>query len=460
MKFSVRQVAEVFGLQVSSPAVAAGWSIDTRSLQPGDLFFALRGPNYDGHAFIAEAFRKGAVAAVVDREIPGGAAPEGGILRVEDALQALQQLAAWARQTWGGRLVAVTGSAGKTTTKEMLVEMLAEGFRTAKSQGNLNNHVGLPLSLLRLDGAAQVAVLEMGMNHAGEIRQLADIARPDTGVVTNVGWAHGESFDSIDGIAAAKRELIESLPADGTAVLNADDARVARFGDAHPGRSVLYGLSPSADVRGEDVESTPEGVKFRVGRTRFESPLTGRHNISNLLAGIAVAGVYGIPPDRLTERIRNLGPGKMRGETFRHAGILVYNDCYNSNPEAARAMLDVLRDTPARRRIAVLGEMLELGHWAEPLHRDVGTYAAESGVNVLVGIRGAACHMLDAAKRAGFRTDAAFFFEDPVEAGRLARSLAEPGDAILFKGSRGVHVELALEQFLADLDSTDDKGRR
>ncbi len=470
MRFSVRQVAEVLGLQVNSPAVAAGWSIDSRSIQPGDLFFALRGLNHDGNAFVAEALRKGAVAAVVDREIPGSAPPQGGILRVADTLQALQQLAAWARQTWGGRLVAVTGSAGKTTTKDMLVEMLAEGFRTAKSQGNLNNHVGLPLSLLRLEETAQVAVLEMGMNHAGEIRRLAELARPDTGVVTNVGWAHGESFDSIDGIAAAKRELIESLPHSGTAgfnaaVLNADDARVAKFRDAYPGRSVLYGLSPESDIRAEDLESSADGVKFRVGPTQFESPLTGRHSVSNLLAGIAVAGVYGIPPDRLTGRVRNLGPGKMRGERFRHAGILIYNDCYNSNPEAARAMLDVLRDTPARRRIAVLGEMLELGHWAEPLHRDVGSYAAESGIDVLVGISGAASHMLDAAQRAGLRSGAAFFFEDPAEAGRLARSLAEPGDAVLFKGSRGVHVELALEQFLA-LDSAtaaldhDDEGRR
>ena len=183
---------------------------------------------------------------------------------------------------------------------------------------------------------------------------------------------------------------------------------------------------PAADVRGEDVESYSRGCRVSGGAdVDFESPLTGRHAVSNLLAGIAVAGVYGIAPDRLTERIRNLAPGKMRGERFHHGGILVYNDCYNSNPgRGARHAGCPSRDTPARRRIAVLGEMLELGRWAEPLHRDVGTYAAESGVNVLVGIRGAACHMLDAAKRAGLRADAAFFFEDPVEAGRLARSLA------------------------------------
>jgi UDP-N-acetylmuramoyl-tripeptide--D-alanyl-D-alanine ligase len=202
-------------------------------------------------------------------------------------------------------------------------------------------------------------------------------------------------------------------------------------------------------VRAEDVRISEDGLAFRVGAARFESALTGRHSVSNLLAGIAVAGIYGIAPGRLTERVRSIQPGKMRGERFRHRGILVFNDCYNSNPDAARAMLAVLRDVPARRRIAVLGEMLELGRWAEPLHRAVGDYAAECGIDVLVGLRGAACFMLDAAKRSGLRADAAFFFDDPVPAGQLVRSIAQTGDAVLFKGSRGVHVELALEQFLA-----------
>jgi UDP-N-acetylmuramoyl-tripeptide--D-alanyl-D-alanine ligase len=405
------------------------------------------------------------VAVVVDREVDGSAAPPGRILRVADSLQALQQLAARARQSWAGRVVAVTGSAGKTTTKDLIAEMLSEKYITSKSQGNLNNHVGAPLSLLRIEDAAEIAVIEMGMNHAGEIRELAALATPETGVVTNVGPAHMESFDSLDAVAAAKRELIDALPADGTAVLNADDPRVLQF--PHPGRTVRFGVSPDADVRGEDVEVSPSGVRFRVGEIYFESGLNGAHNISNLLAAVAVADVYGIAPDRLTQRIRNFSPAKMRGESFRHQGILVYNDCYNSNPDAARAMLDLLKQSPASRRIAVLGEMLELGHWAEPLHREVGTYVAKSGINVLVGIRGAACYMLDAALRAGLRADAAFFFDDPKEAGRLVRSLASPGDAILFKGSRGVHVEQALEQFLAAPDpglspdlSSDPGGRR
>ena len=445
MNKPLRWVAARLGRVTESDAQVTGWSVDSRTLRPGDLFFALRGPTHDGHAYVAEVLKKGAVGIVVDREVAG---ETDSILRVEDSLAALQTLASAARQEWAGDVVGVTGSAGKTTTKDVIAEMLSEGFNTAKTEGNLNNHVGLPLSLLRVDDQARVAVLEMGMNHAGEIRALAAIARPNIGVVTNVGAAHMESFDSVDGIAAAKRELIEALPPEGTAVLNADDARVAAFAVAHPGPVVTYGESEKATVRAEDVQFSEEALAFRVGATHFESPLTGRHSVSNLLAGIAVAGIFGIAPDRLTDRVRNIQPGKMRGERFRHRGILVFNDCYNSNPDAARAMLAVLRDTPARRRIAVLGEMLELGRWAEPLHRDVGSYAAECGINVLVGLRGAACFMLDAAKRSGLRADAAFFFDDPVQAGRLVRSIAQPGDAVLFKGSRGVHVELALEQFL------------
>jgi len=446
MNKPLKWVAAELGLTTQSNAQVTGWSVDSRTLRPGDLYFALRGPNHDGNAYVGEVLRKGAVGAVVDRDVEG---VTGAVLKVEDSLLALQRLASSARGEWGGDVVGVTGSAGKTTTKDVIAEMLSEGFKTAKTEGNLNNHVGLPLSLLRIDNQARIAVLEMGMNHAGEIRALAQIAKPNVGVVTNVGWAHIESFHSIDGIAAAKRELIESLPANGTAVLNADDPRVAAFTSAHKGPVVTYGESEEAVVRAEDVKVSEDGLTFRVDSTRFESPLTGRHSVSNLLAGISVAGIYGITPDRLTARVRSIQPTKMRGERLQHRGILVFNDCYNSNPDAARAMLAVLRDTPARRRIAVLGEMLELGRWAEPLHRDVGNYAAECGIDVLVGLRGAACYMLDAAKRSGLRADAAFFFDDPVPAGQLVRSIAHPGDAVLFKGSRGVHVERALEQFLA-----------
>jgi len=453
MKFPLREVTQVLGLAAGADAIVTGWSVDSRTLQPGDLFFALRGPNHDGHAYVAEVLRKGAAAVVVDRKVDA-AGSEARVLHVEDSQAALQASAAWARRRWGGDVVAVTGSAGKTTTKDLIAEMLAVDMKTAKTEGNLNNQVGLPLSLLRLDETARVAVIEVGMNHTGEIRDLAAIARPDAGVVTNVGFAHIENFDSIEDIASAKGELIESLPENGTAVLNADDSRVVSFSGIHRGRTILYGESPEAQVRAMNIEQSAEGVRFRVGAVDFESALIGRHGVSNILAGIAVAGIYGIPRERLRETVRKFQPGKMRGERFRHRDILVYNDCYNSNPDAVQAMLDVLRNTPARRRIAVLGEMLELGRWAEPLHRHAGIYAAQCGIDVLVGIRGAACHLLDAAIGAGLRVDAAFFFDDPAEAGRLVHEKARAGDAILFKGSRGVHVELALEQFLASDEAT------
>ena len=268
-------------------------------------------------------------------------------------------------------------------------------------------------------------------------------------MVTNVGYAHIEFFDSIEGIAAAKRELIESLPASGTAVLNADDARVAAFPSIRGDRFFTGNREKRGGARRR--RRILDGRReFRVGAVQFESATDGTPQRVEYSGGDRGGGNLrhrAGAADR--KRFGNFCPERCAENASITEGVLVYNDCYNSNPDAARAMLDVLRDTPARRRIAVLGEMLELGRWAEPLHRDVGNYAAEQGIDVLVGIRGAACYMLDAAKRAGLRAGAAFFFDDPAEAGRLVRTLAEPGDAILFKGSRGVHVERALEKFLA-----------
>jgi UDP-N-acetylmuramoyl-tripeptide--D-alanyl-D-alanine ligase len=376
-------------------------------------------------------------------------AKPGPVLVVPDPLVALQGLATWARDRWGGDVVGVTGSAGKTSTKDVIAAMLASGMPVGKTIRNFNNHVGVPLSILRLSSKARVAVLELAMNHAGEIRALCAIARPRIGVVTNVGHAHMEAFDSIQAVAAAKRELIEALPKDGVAVLNADDPLVLEFRGTHPGRTITFGLGEGADVRAENVEYSSEGVRFSVRSARFESPLVGRHSILNLLAGIAVAGIYDIQPEQLTGVVMDLPAGDMRGQRIWHQGILILNDCYNSNPDAARAMIDVLRDTPAKRRIAVLGEMLELGRWAESLHRDVGSYVANSGINVLVGIRGAASYLVDEARATGQAPNAAFFFSDTTAAGDYLRQIAQEGDVILFKGSRGTHVERALERFLS-----------
>ena len=447
MKFSLGVIAAAIGAEARGVDALAvrGYSIDSRTVSPGDLFFAIHGEHFDGHNFLPQAFERGAVASVVSQSADGPL-----LLRVPDTLVALQQLAHWARRQWRKPIAAVTGSAGKTSTKDIIAELLSVRLRVGKTIGNLNNHLGLPLTVLRLPHDAEVAIVEMGMNHAGEIRALAKIAEPQIGVVTNVGYAHIEAFDSIDGVAAAKRELIEELPADGVAVLNADDERVSRFRQAHRGRTVTYGFSSSADVCAEAFETNAQGSAFRVRGVSFYTKLSGRHTVSNILAGIAVADLFQIPPRELVDSVAQLAPGKMRGERGERRGITVLNDAYNSNPEAARRMIDVLMGEPAERRIAVMGEMLELGRWAEALHRDLGRYAAERGVDVLIGVSGASRLMVEEAKTAGLGNHtavcsrAAFFFDDPESAGDFLRSFARPGDAVLFKGSRGTHIETAL----------------
>lgn len=444
MTFDLATIARVIKAEPAPPPVpVTGWSVDTRTQSVGDLFFALRGPHHDGHDHARAAAAQGAAAVVVER--PTGAALE---LVVPDALAALQRLAAWAREQWGGAVVAVTGSAGKTTTKDAIAHLLAARLPTGKTVGNFNNHVGVPLSILRLPAECRVAVIEMGMNHAGEIRRLAAIAQPAVGVVTNVGYAHVECFGSIEGIALAKRELIEGLREGGTAVLNADDGRVARFREVHRGPVLTYGFSEGADVRAEGAELRPSGSRFHVAGVPFETPLPGRHAVANFLAAIAVARVFEVPLECLPPAVATFTAGNMRGERIEHAGITVWNDCYNANPEAMRAMLDVLAATPAARRIAVLGEMLELGEAAPALHAEVGRYAAAHGIDVLVGVRGATRYMLEGAAAAGMRDGALRYFEESAAAGEFARAIARPGDAVLFKGSRGVRVERALEEFV------------
>lgn len=439
MEFSLAQIQSVTNAQLSGAqgdVRVKGWSIDSRTVERGDLFFALSGENFNGHSFVATAFERGAAAAVVSETVEA----QGALLRVENTLAALQQLGSAARRKWAKPVVAVTGSAGKTSTKDIIAALLGVRFRVGKTVGNFNNNIGLPLSILRIEPDREVAILEMGMNHAGEIRDLCAIAEPEIGVVTNVGYAHVENFDSIEGVAAAKRELIEALPASGTAVLNADDPLVSKFGAAHKGRTIFYGFTDRAEVRAENVSAG----EFTVDGVRFQTQLSGRHSIANVLAGIAVARIFGIEPRELTGAVAALAPGKMRGERHEWNGVRVLNDSYNSNPEAAREMLDVLRNESGARKIAVLGEMRELGAMSERLHREVGAHAAQAGVDLLLGIRGAAEKMVAEAAARGLTAKRALFFETPEAAGEFLKAFVREGDVILFKGSRGTRVELAL----------------
>jgi UDP-N-acetylmuramoyl-tripeptide--D-alanyl-D-alanine ligase len=450
-------IAEIIGaLRPDSDATVSGWSIDSRTLNPGDCFIALRGAANDGHDYIAQVFERGAKVAIVDK--PSDA--QGLQLVVPDTMIALEKLGRAVRERWNGTVIGVTGSAGKTTTKDTIASLIATGIRTGRTIGNYNNHLGVPLSILRLPDDCRAAVLELGMNHAGEIRALAGIAKPSIGVVTNVGWAHTENFaDGVAGVARAKRELIEELPATGIAVLNADDPFVRDFAQVHAGRCIFFGFSENAEVRAEKVEMLPAGARFRCLGMDFESPLSGRHGVSNVLAGIAAARALGIAPDLLRDAVRTLTVGKMRGERLERHGVTIINDCYNANPEAMRSMVEVLRGIPAQRRIAVLGEMLELGREAETLHRGIGRFAVEQGIHAVIGIRGAGRWMVDEAIAAGMSGGAALFFETPEEAGEFLATFLVPGDAVLFKGSRGVHVERALELAFAGVTAGAGAGK-
>jgi UDP-N-acetylmuramoyl-tripeptide--D-alanyl-D-alanine ligase len=453
MKLTLSRIAEFVSAvgEFAPEEVTQGYSIDSRTVGPGQLFFAVKGERLDGHDFVESALEKGAVAAVVRRDQLERYPKRSPLLAVEDTLMALQTLATAVRKLWGKPLVGVTGSMGKTTTKEAIAHVLSTRLRVLKSEGNFNNHFGLPLMLLKLEPEHNVAVIEMGMSHAGEIRALAKIAQPEIGVVTNVAPVHLEFFDSVAGIARAKYELIESLPAGGTAVLNADDEYVSQFGRDFKGKVVMYGTRAAADVRAENVRNCgAEGSEFDVViggvRERATLPLVGEHNVLNALAAVAVGLERGMKPSEAVGALAGLAPADKRGEVVRLGNITVINDCYNCNPKALRAMVDALTAMAARRRIVVAGAMLELGPTEEELHRQAGAHMAEKKIDLLLGVRGPAEAMVEAARRAGMRAE---FVSTPEEAGEWLAREERDGDVVLMKASRGVKLEKALEVWKA-----------
>jgi UDP-N-acetylmuramoyl-tripeptide--D-alanyl-D-alanine ligase len=459
MKLTLAEAAIGAGAILEAPAsfanagalTVSSYSIDSRTAGRGDLFFAVRGERLDGHDFAAAALARGAVAAVVSRARVSTLPDEvlsSPLLIAEDPLLALQSLAAHTRRQWGHRVVAITGSAGKTTTKEAVATALEAKYRVLKSQGNLNNGFGLPLQLLRLEPEHEIAVIEMGMNHSGEIAALCRIAAPDWGVVTNVGTAHIENFaEGQAGIARAKFELVEALPASGIAFLNCLDPYVSQFGREFPGRVVYFGEGPCADPQITSLNEDLNGlhVSYRAGEREgsFTLHMLGQHNATNALAGLAVALEAGVDLNAAIAKLETLTAGDKRGQIFEIAGTEILNDSYNSNPEALRAMIRTLAARPAAgRRILVAGEMLEQGEHAPELHTSCGITAAEAGIDMVLGVQGNARHLAAAACSGGV---ASLFLPDAEAAGRwLVRNLA-PGDVVLIKGSRGVHLERAIE---------------
>ncbi len=481
MKLPLSRIAEFIQAAgaFDPKAVAQGYSIDSRTVLPGELFFAVKGERLDGHDYVGAALERGARAAVVSRERAGGYRAQERLLVVDDTLAALQKLAMAARKLWaalplpaksGGsaklrRVIAVTGSAGKTTTKEAIAAILSRKLPLLKSQGNLNNHFGLPLQLLKLEPEHEMAVMELGMNHAGEIAALARIAQPDVGVVTCVAPVHLGFFSSVAEIAKAKYELIQALPAHGVAVLNADDEYVSQFGRDFPGKTVTVGLQHPADVRGEGVEQHGAwGSVFELvagdERAAARLPLVGRHNVYNALAAVAVALVAGLRLGEAVAELERLRPADKRGEVVELGGMLIVNDCYNSNPKALDSMVEAMAGMTASgglpaRRIVVAGEMLELGPAAEELHRRCGRHMAERKIDILLGVRGEARHMVEAARDAGMRAE---YVETPELAGEWLARETRPGDVVLLKASRGVRLERAWETWKAGLEA--DRGSR
>lgn len=449
--------------QVTGGRVVAGASdsaigrvvTDTRQLQPGDFFIALRGPRYDGHQFLDVARERGACGALVDAACAGPF--WGATVQVADTLRGLQDLAAAVRRDSGARVIAITGSAGKTTTKETVAALLGARFDVVRNRGNLNNHIGLPLSLLELRTRPEVAVMELGMNHAGEISRLVEIARPDVRIWTNVGDAHLGHFASADAIADAKAEILEGASPDSVLVCNADDARVMSRVSAFAGRTITFGTAPGADLRATEIEDLgADGMRARVhtpaGDALVHTPLLGRGNLSNVLASMAVALDSGVALDDIVARVATMAPADRRGVVHRlRHGIVVIDDSYNSSPSALRAALDVVGRSHALRKVAALGEMLELGDHAEALHAECGRAAAAAGLARLVTVGGAAAEaMAVAAVQAGMPTTAVTFVPD---SGRAADELAPalaPGDLVLVKGSRGIRMDAVTDRLLAE----------
>jgi UDP-N-acetylmuramoyl-tripeptide--D-alanyl-D-alanine ligase len=420
--------------------------IDSREVKPGAAFFAIKGERLDGHQFLAQALQTAAGAVV--SQVPPGIDAAKAIVHVDDTTAALKRLAHAVRQEFPFTLIAITGSAGKTTTKEMIATLVASERRTFKSWGNFNNLIGNPLCIDNVPDDTQVVVSEMGMNHKGEIAEMAGNVRPDVGVYTNIGPVHIEFFGTIEGIAAAKRELLENVKDGGTIVINTDNEHVMRISEGFAGRKVTYGVHHDADYRATAVrERGLLGTVFTLeaeGTSReYELSQPGGHNLENLLAAIAAARSVGISWEGIARGVANVKPAAHRGVVHQFQGATIYDDTYNSNPYAVARALDLLRQAEATRRIAVIGDMLELGENELEFHRETGRKIPRE-VDTVVGVGQRAEAVLEGAREAGFGAERLRHFADAEAAGAFLRSFIQPGDLVLLKASRGVGLDKAV----------------
>jgi len=436
-----------------------GVSTDSRTLPPGVLFIALRGDRFDGHDFVETALEKGAAGVLVaedtaSRFVASAKASGSTLIAVPDTLIALQAIGREVRRQSGARVIAITGSAGKTTTKEITAELLSAKYRAFRNQGNLNNHIGLPLSLIELRHGPEMAVVELGMNHFGEIRTLVGIAEPDVRVWTNVGDAHVGHFGSREAIARAKGEILEDARPGTLLVANADDSLVMTHAPRFTGRIVTFGEHEGADLRASNVndrgiDGTSADVHTSAGVIRLTVPLVGRVQLSNVLAAIAVALEFGIQIPEIEWRVATIRPVARRGTTAALAnGVRLVDDSYNASPAAMQAMLAALAKTPTRgRRLAVLGEMLELGESARALHTVCGRAAAQAHLDQLIVVGGpAADGLVEGAAMEGMAASRIHRYADSVAAADAVARMVTRGDLVLVKGSRGTRTDIIADR--------------
>lgn len=451
---AIGKIAEVTGgriIQGEPGTTLHSVSTDTRKINKGDLFFALSGEQYDAHEFLAEAAAAGSGGLVISRLV---SLPPGlPVLLVDDTLAALQALAAYNRDRFQGPVVGITGSTGKTTTKDMVASVLGVRLRTLKTEGNLNNEIGLPLTLLALDDGVEAAVVEMAMRGSGEIAALSRIARPEGAVVTSINETHLERLGTVSRIAAAKGELLEHILPGGFALLNVESPFIKREAKRCRGKVIFYGMGRPADLVAQDLRLEREGFSFNAvfegERHAFYLPVPGRHNVLNALAAIGVGRELGLTVEEIAAGLAAVSLTGMRLEILEAGGLTIINDAYNASPASTRAALEVLKDmSGGRRAVAVLGNMLELGPHAVEIHKEIGRKAVGPGLDYLITVGNLAAAAAEGAVQAGMAWDRVFPCTEHAVALKILKGLLLNGDVVLVKGSRGMKMETIVRELL------------
>lgn len=452
---SCREILEATGGSLISgklDTLFANITTDSRRAGKGDLFIPIIGQRFDGHEFIGNALESGAEGVLTTKEIQ--AIEEKAVIKVDDTLRALQDIASWYRSKFDIPFVAVTGSVGKTSTKDMIAHVMSQKFNTLKTAGNFNNEIGLPLTILNLNESHQAAVLEMGMSGFNEISRLSAVTKPDVAVITNIGMAHIEKLGSRQNILKAKMEIFEGLNKNGLVVLNGDDNLLNGLKGLLEFKTLFYGMGEGLDYQAYNIQTSGEnGSCFNIivgdKEYKVDVPVPGIHNVYNVLAAIAVGSYFGIPMEKIVDAVREFQPSGMRLDILTYNGIKIINDTYNASPQSMEAAILVLKDMKASRRIAVLGDMLEMGEWAHDAHLDVGKFAAENETDYLFTVGENGRYIAEGAIQSGMPREKVFSYEDTGLAVVFLKELLKSGDAVLVKGSRGMKME-SIVQALTD----------